>query len=43
MASDREAQDYARDCVRLAELTTDPQIGERPFPDGTRVDGSRHA
>jgi hypothetical protein len=29
MATDEECVDYARDCVRLAGLATDPELRER--------------
>ena len=31
MLSDKDIESYARECVRLAQLTTDPQIRERLF------------
>ena len=31
MPSDKDIEGYARECVRLAQLTTDPQIRERLF------------
>ena len=31
MPSDKDIEGYARACVRLAQLTTDPQIRERLF------------
>jgi hypothetical protein len=31
MTSDREMEDFARECVRLANLTADPQLRERFF------------
>jgi hypothetical protein len=31
MASDREVEDFARECVGLANLTADPQMRERLF------------
>ena len=31
MTSDREMEDFARECVRLANLTADPQMRERFF------------
>jgi hypothetical protein len=31
MPSDKDIEGYARECARLAQLTTDPQIRERLF------------
>ena len=31
MPSDKDIEGYARECVRLAQLTTDPQVRERLF------------
>ena len=31
MASDREMEDFARECVDLANLTADPKLRERLF------------
>ena len=31
MPSDKDIEGYARECVWLAQLTTDPQIRERLF------------
>ena len=31
MASDKEMEGYARDCVRLAQLADDPELRQRLF------------
>ena len=31
MISDKDMEDYARECVRLAHVTSDPQIREQLF------------
>jgi len=41
MATDQECVDYARECVRLAELTKDPSASGLASHYGPRVDGHR--
>jgi hypothetical protein len=40
---DDECVDYARECVRLAGLTDNPELREQAAQYGPRVDGHSHA